>query len=378
MAIQICIIGGGIAGLTAAIAFRKKGIETLVFEAAPQLREIGAGIGLGANAIKAFRVLGIEQDIIELGRVLPAFSIRNHKGRQLTYTDSRRLSEKYGLDNFAIHRASLHTYLQSQLDPGTLHCGKKVTGIHPHKESITLFFEDGTSWQTRYLVVADGIHSLLRRKLIPGSEPRYSGYTCWRALIPESGIEPEHGFETWGPAGRFGVTPLKGELYWYACINAPRNSARYKAYTIQDLQRHFGSYHSPVPQLLACTPGDKLIWSDICDLEPVRHYAYGNMVFIGDAAHATTPNLGQGACQAIEDALILAEEWSRGAGADAFIRFEKRRLKRTRFIINNSRRIGSIAQLQNPLLIALRNTFMRMLPAAVSDRRFEKLYTVDF
>jgi len=379
MSAQISIIGGGIAGLTAALAFRRKGLEPLVFEAAPQLREIGAGIGLAANAIKAFKQLGIDSEVIGRGRILPAFSVRDQKGRRITYTDSKAVSEKYGLDNFAIHRAELHSCLLSQLDPATLFTGKKAIDAIQDGEGVTIHFEDGTTHHTRYLVVADGIHSRLRRKFIPGSGPRYSGYTCWRAVIDESGTGISEAFETWGRDGRFGLTPLKGQLYWYACLNAPPQSEKHCAFGVADLQEQFAGYHDPIPQVLAATTDDKLIWGDICDLEPVSRYAFGKVVFIGDAAHATTPNLGQGACQAVEDALVLAQEWERhGSGEEAFRHYEKRRLARTHFVVNNSRRIGRIAQLENPLLIALRNAFFRSLPASAGERQFKKLYSVDF
>ncbi|MBL0911635.1 MAG: FAD-dependent monooxygenase [Bacteroidia bacterium] len=379
MSAQISIIGGGIAGLTAALAFRRKGLEPLVFEAAPQFREIGAGIGLAANAIKAFEELGIAADVIERGRILPAFSVRDHKGRQITYTDSKIVSEKYGLDNFAIHRAGLHAYLLSQLDPVTLFSGKKAVDVTQDSGGVTIRFEDGSTQHTRYLVVADGIHSRLRKKLIPGSEPRYAGYTCWRAVIDDPGSGISEAFETWGRDGRFGLTPLKGQLYWYACLNAPQQSEKHRNFGVVDLQKQFAAYHDPIPEVLAATTDDKLIWSDICDLEPVKRFAFGNIVFIGDAAHATTPNLGQGACQAVEDALVLAQEWDRHAsGKEAFRSFEKRRLARTHFVVNNSRRIGRIAQLENRLLIALRNAFFRSLPASAAERSFKKLYTVDF
>src|SRR5690606_20169834 len=110
------------------------------------------------------------------------------------------------------------------------------------------------------------------------------------------------GSETWGSKGRFGMTPLVGnKIYWYACINATENNTQYKNYTVNDLRHNFASYHQPVAQILDGTKNEQLIWNDIIDIEPLQHLAFGPILLIGDAGHATTPNMGQGACQAIED-----------------------------------------------------------------------------
>jgi 2-polyprenyl-6-methoxyphenol hydroxylase-like FAD-dependent oxidoreductase len=186
--------------------------------------------------------------------------------------------------------------------------------------------------------------------------------------------------ETWGTDGRFGIVPLAGnKIYWFACINAGQNDPVLPQFKMTDLQRVFRHFHEPVVSILENTRDADLIWNDISDLKPIPHFAFGNVVLVGDAAHATTPNLGQGACQAIEDAVVLADELSRHSDpAEAFAAFERRRLRRTHFIVNTSRKLGTIAQLSQPWLAGLRNTFFRLLPESVNERQMRTLLEVDF
>jgi 2-polyprenyl-6-methoxyphenol hydroxylase-like FAD-dependent oxidoreductase len=290
------------------------------------------------------------------------------------------ISRKYGLHNFAIHRADLHEALLAELSPWQITTGKRAIGFEKNDREITLRFQDGSIATTEHLIVADGIHSPVRRQLLPDSAPRYAGYTCWRAVIDAGDLELSAATETWGTEGRFGIVPLEGNrIYWFACLNAAENDTRLSRYTVEDLQRHFGHYHTPVAEILSKTKDSDLIWNDIIDLKPIDRFAFGNILLIGDAAHATTPNLGQGACQAIEDAVVLADELKKNPVPEAAFRaFELRRLKRTRYIVNNSAVLGKIAQLSNPVLATARNTLFRLLPSSINERQMRTLYKVDF
>lgn len=377
---EITIIGAGIAGLTTAIALNEIGKKAVIFEAAQQVEAIGAGLGMGANAIMAFDRIGIKDVVIRHGRVLESFTVYDQKGKVITKADNNALTAKYGTNNFTIHRAELYKVLLSKLKKGQIVTGKQAVRFKQNPDSVTILFEDGSKFETRYLIAADGIHSHIRKTLIPDSKPRYSGYSCWRAVIENTNLSISESSETWGKNGRFGIVPLADKkLYWFACINGPENSDKFKNFSISSLKNHFRDFHAPIPQILLHTKDEHLLWNDICDIRPLNQFVFNNIVLIGDAAHATTPNLGQGACQAIEDAVILADEISKNSNLNlAFQMFEKRRLKRTRFIIETSQRIGKIAQTDNPLLIWLRNKLFRMLPKSINEKQLEKLYTVDF
>ena len=294
--------------------------------------------------------------------------------------DTQRLSSRYQQKNFTVHRADLHQYLLSELSSERIRLNKRFQRFEQTPNAVSLFFEGGTAFRCRYLIVADGVKSVARQQLLPEATPRYAGYTCWRATISQGIIGLPHGSETWGPKGRFGMTPLTGSrIYWYACINAPQNSGRHRHYTIDDLLQHFDSYHRPIPEILSNTSNDDLLWNDIIDIKPLKHFAYGNIVLIGDAAHATTPNMGQGACQALEDVAVLSQEIEHAGNVQhAFKNFEKRRLKRTEYITNTSARIGRVAQVAHPVMVAARNGLMRTIPTRWAQAPLKKLLEVDF
>ncbi len=376
----VAIIGGGIAGLTTAIAFCKAGYSPAIFEAAKTLKPAGAGLGLAANAINALDKLEIKNNVIGRGRILTSFTIKDEKDRTITYTDSQKVSREYGLDNFTIHRAALHEALLSEIPHGWLHTGKKCVDIRTDGATHQLLFKDGSTGEADYVILADGIHSPVRQKLVPGSAPRYAGYTCWRAVTDNSLLKIDNSYEIWGSKGRFGVVPLAGDqLYWFATVNSPANNARFKNFTPEDLNEWFRKYPAQTGKIIHSTPKNALIWNDIIDLKPVPRYALGKILLTGDAAHATTPNMGQGACQAIEDAAVLYDELLKGGDMeDIFQRFEKRRLTRTHFIINQSAQIGKVAQATHPLITGLRNAIFRSMPERLKDQQLKKLYCTDF
>ncbi len=377
---QFTILGGGIAGLCAGIALRNLGIKAAIFEASPEIKPVGAGLALAANAMKAFHHLGIADEVIRAGRQLKQFTIYDESGNPITLTDADALSQKHGISNFAIHRADLHRVLWSKLDADQIMTGKRSTGIETTADGYRITFDDNTTWDTQYVIAADGIHSPVRSQVAPDSRLRYAGYTCWRGIVDNTELQISETSETWGRNGRFGIVPLPGNrIYWFACKNAPPNDLALKQYKSEDIYAIFRKFHRPVGDIIRATKDENIIWNDICDLEPLRQYAFGNLVLIGDAAHATTPNMGQGACQAIEDAVFLAECLRKNSiVSHAFQVFEKMRLKRTHYIVRQSWRLGRIAQLENPFLAGVRNAVFRLLPRRINEMQLEKLYDVDF
>ena len=375
------ILGGGIGGLSLAIALTRRGYHVTVYEAAPEWRPVGAGLGLAGNAIKAFRAIGIDQDVLAMSRVLKKVAVRSQSGKALMVTDSEEVSRRFGVtNNFTIHRADLHQVLISQLQPGTVQLGKACIDIVQHEHGVTLEFKDGTRANHDFLIAADGIHSPVRKKLLPNSKTRYAGYTCWRGVtehIPQ-GLDMDETSETWGPGCRIGIVPMThGRIYWFACVNASENNAILKSLAPRELLTFFKNFHAPIPELVENTPANRVIWNDIIDLEPLTQFAFNRVVLMGDAAHATTPNMGQGACMAIEDAVVLANCLDANADPiEAFRSFEQKRIRRTTKVVNDSWQIGKMAQWDNPLLTTIRNFALPFLPQSVTDKQFKFIYDV--
>ena len=368
------IIGGGIAGLSTAIALKRIGIEVTVFEAAPEFQPVGAGIMLAANAMKAFAHLGIDDKISRAGRSFNSQAVLSQSGKTITRFQTDAITKDF--TNVAIHRGDLHQVLLEQLDPSQVFTGKRSTGIKSTHKGYVVSFADGTSVLAKYVIVAEGIHSTIRQSLLPEAEKRYSGYTCWRGIADNSELNITEPTETWGCNGRFGLVPLNDhQLYWFAVKNAPESSEEMKKYTLDDLLGNYKYYHRAIGQALKATPEKNILLNDIHDLNPIDRYAFGNVVLIGDAAHATTPNLGQGACQSVEDAVVLADCLLHDSLVqDAFQSFERKRLQRTHFIVNQSWQMGRIGQWTNPAAMWIRNCIIRSLPDAIALNTVKKVY----
>lgn len=368
--------------MCAAIALQQAGFEAEVYEAAPELKPVGAGVGLAANAMQGLQRLGVADEVVARGRQLEALTIFDERGGIISNMDTRPLSRKYGINNFVIHRPDLHDALAQRLQPGTLYLNKRCQRINQQGNQVQLYFTDGTTATADLLIAADGINSAIRQQLLPQRKPRYAGYTCWRGVIENPGvaINEKISAETWAPQGRVGIAPLKDDkVYWYACINAPQNSEQMRRTQPTDLAEHFADLPPAVPAILGATPPEQLIWGDIADLRPLKRFAYGRVLLLGDAAHATSPNMGQGACQAIEDAVVLGQCLQQEKSIErALIQYEQRRLARTAKVIRLSRLLGAVSQWENPVLRGLRKVTFGAMPTAVTQSQMEWLYQVDF
>ncbi|WP_199925716.1 FAD-dependent monooxygenase [Paenibacillus bouchesdurhonensis] len=377
------IVGAGIGGLCASIALRKVGVHTVLFDRRTEVHLGGAGLGLGANAVRALQMLGAGEELFRSGKTMSSIQIMTEQGKVLSTTHTAAISHKYGPDNVNIDRAKLlDILLRAAGDEHRIHTRKECVGFEQHAKGVRVWFKDGSFAEGDLLIAADGLRSIIRRKLLPRTEPQYAGYTCWRAVVPVNpsmaSFNPNIFTETWGRGGRLGLVPLANDwIYWFACLNALESDPRFAEYTAGDLARHFQHYHEPIPQVLSASREGTLLHHDIMFLPPIRRYAFGRVVLLGDAAHATTPNMGQGAGQAIEDAIILAGNLKRSQDVVAALeRYSKQRVKRTSSITRMSGRVGKVAQLDQPTAVSLRNALMPLLPDAIIAWQMKYLYRI--
>lgn len=368
------IIGGGIGGLSAGIALRRVGIQVKIYEQAPVLGNIGAGITLWPNAMKVLRKLGVASEIIKTGARLQYGKICTDRGATLSEMRSGELEERFGEPVVAIHRADLHRVLLSSLPEEVIRLDSVCSGFEQLKDGVTVHFADGQSERADLLIGADGIHSAIRKQLFPEVQLRYSGYTAWRGVV-ETDEDKSAGVtsESWGKGARFGRVPIgNNRVYWYATANMPEGRILAVSDRKEFLKQRFRGWHSPVEQLIEATPADAILHNDIHDFEPLEQWSRGRVTLLGDAAHATTPNMGQGACMAIESAVVLARCLSQKASPEESLRqYESERKPRTAWITRESRKIGRLGQLENPLARALRNLLVRLTPPVVLKKRLE-------
>lgn len=374
---DIAIIGGGIGGLAAAVGLHKIGIKAHVYEQADSFKPLGAGIGIGSNVMLALNKLGVSGDILRSGMALKEQRFLNGKFNEMNAIDFTLLKKRFGEENITIQRANLHEALYTAVDSDYFHFNKKLKHFEQTDEKVKLFFEDKTEIMVDYVIAADGIHSVFRQTILPSSTPKYAGYTCWRGITANRDDVTLHlSSEVWSKQGRFGFAPLhNGDVYWFACVNAKANDPTYQSWDKVDVARHFAHLSPVVERLIRETYDDYFLHHDIYDIKPLNTFVYNRVCLLGDAAHATTPNMGQGAGQSIEDAYELMVSLSNGLSVeDAFTHYEKRRVKKTKKVIKLSRQIGWAAQWDNPLLIAFRNTVFPIIPKSLLFWRLTFLF----
>ena len=316
------IVGGGIGGLATAVALDQRGWQVEVLERAPAFTEAGAGLSLWPNALRALDRLGLGDTV--RGRAVPTgqAGIRDAAGRWLSRSDTAELERRFG-PTALVHRADLLADLRAAVPGESLRSGITVRAVRPDG---TVRHSGGES-QADLVVGADGLRSVVRSSVWPDAPaPRYVGYTSWRLITPP--VPVGESCESWGRGERFGYARLPdGRVYCYAAANAPEGET---GDGLAGLRRRFGGWHDPIPALLAAADPDAVLHHDLYELPPLAVYASGRVALVGDAAHAMTPDLGQGACQALEDAVVLARTLASGQGLDAYNR-ERHPLRRPRW-----------------------------------------------
>jgi salicylate hydroxylase len=310
----IAIVGGGLAGLAAAAALARFGVEAEVFEAAPRLDEIGAGINVSPQAIKSLRAIGLGERIAAAANVAPGVLTRDmHTGAPLDYRDQTQAAARFGAPLCTFHRADLLDALAAGVDSSRVHLDHRLVGIREEPTSIELRFANGVSCAADLLIAADGVRSLLRRVLYGDDSPAYTGQMVWRALLPGGDVpadvlEPS-GHIQWLGAGRhFYAYYLRGRAVVNIVTQEDTEAWVEEGWSIPgDPDAMRASFPNPEPRLAALLGAVTYCSQWGLFIRPITgNWGRGRIQLVGDAAHAMLPNAGQAAAQAFEDAYILA------------------------------------------------------------------------
>lgn len=374
---KIVVLGAGIGGLTAALALSRRGRAVEVIESAPEIRAVGAGIWVPPNAMRVLDELGVGEAVRGAGIPLERITVMDHRERELMVVRGEELVARFGSRTISIRRASLHEILAAALPAGALKLGKECVGVSAKGERVVVELRDGAQHECDLLVAADGLRSVTRGAIFPRRDLRYSGQTCFRGISTMTLPAPiaRASAEVWGAGVRLGASPVgPRDVYWYTTVPLRAGSALANDEAMALLRERFAAFPRWVREIFEAVEPSHVIQTDLSDLEPGDDWVRGRVALLGDAAHATTPNLGQGAAMAIEDGFVLARELE-GAPIDEALRaYVEKRRARVRFIVTTSWRLGKVSEWTNPIACAARDFLMRSIPSGARARQLEDIY----
>lgn len=376
---KIAIVGAGIGGLTLAVALKKRGIDSHVLEVANEIKAVGAGIWMPPNAMNVLELLGLGEKIKSAGCELNQMDVRDNDYQLISRIDGDWLLGRYNSRILSIERTALHKSLAEVIGHNHILTGVRCEAVEQNASGVTIKTRS-TQMNFDCVIGADGIHSTVRQSFFPHRKLRYTGQTCFRGLIQHQSINETAGgaVELWGNGKRFGLSPVgNNKYYWYSTLLSESGLTLKKDEAASLLKEEFKDFPNYIKSIISSTeknPND-IIHTDLFDLAPEDLWVQNKIALLGDAAHATTPNLGQGAAMAIEDAYVLAEELSlANSPAEAFIKYNQRRKERVNFIVATSWKFGRMATTTNPFLNSFRNNTIRVMPKFVLQKQLDQIY----
>lgn len=372
---RVLVIGGGIGGLAAALALRRAGVEVEVSEEADEYAEVGAGLLLWPNATSNLWRLGLGEGISRAGRRIERLSRHTSGGRALSAIALESFERRFGSPTICVRRSDLVALLRSALPCSAVRMGRACASIRVNENRAIALFRDGSEAEADAVIGADGIDSVVRRSLLGDEKPVHSGHAAWRGVAETEPAPLARGdfYFAWGGGTQFGAASLgEGRTYWFATENSREGAAPTPP---ESLLSGWGSLPAA---LLATTPRESRLRHGLYDRIPIAPWGRGRATLLGDAAHPMTPHLGQGACQAIEDAAILAQCIAADPDVEtALRRYEARRFDRTARLVRLSRTLGSILQVESPAVNAALYLGTLLTPKWISRRSIARILEAD-
>jgi 2-polyprenyl-6-methoxyphenol hydroxylase-like FAD-dependent oxidoreductase len=365
---RFLVVGAGLAGLATAVGLQRRGHRVTIVEERTDTSS-GAGISIWPNALAALDELGLGDAVRDAGGRVTAGAVRWQDGSWLRTPAPERMVTALGEPLVVVRRSVLTTLLSDALADGTIESGVAATDVSAGPSGVRLALSDGTTRDADAVVGADGVGSVVARQLNGPLGRRYAGYTAWRGVAAHA-LDPLLSGETMGTGTEFGHVALGSEhTYWFATERGPEGRSAPNG-ELTYLQSKYGTWPAPIPDLLAATaPGD-VLRNDLYDRTAARHWARGPVVLVGDAAHPMRPHLGQGGCQGLEDAAILAHLVDRGPDpSSAFARFVAARRPRTTALARESRLIGQVVNLRPAFLSAAAMRASALVPESFVTRQ---------
>lgn len=380
--IRALVIGGGLGGLTAAIALRRAGVDAVVHEAAKSLQQIQVGVGMviWTNGIRALQRIGLGDRVSAVGTALDFLDLTTTNGRLLAHWPVGDVGRTAGGPSIALSRADLHRALAQELPADKLRLGAQCTGFTQDETGVTVRFADGAQERGDVLIGADGVRSRIRSELgLAGPDfPPYAGYTIWHSIIDfdsgQQSVKPGTFWLVFGCGSRFGFYRIDAKrVYWSGIGYVPAGGQDAADGRKREVLRRFAGWHAPIEAMIQATDEKAIHKVDIFGGKMLPSWGAGRVALLGDAAHPMTTNLGQGACMAIEDGLALGDAVGTGADRAAELRaYEARRLPRVAAMLQLAQRLNSSASLESAFRCWMRNQMIRLMFGRGLGREYEQ------
>lgn len=339
------VIGAGIGGMCTAIGLGRFGIETEVFEAVKEIKPVGAAISIWPNGVKCLNFLGMKEELRRLGGPMQSMAYKDFQaGNTLTQFSLDPLVADSGERPYPVARAELQAMLLDTYGREKVQFGKRVARVEQDDSGVTAFFEDGSEAHGDLLIACDGTHSVVRKYVLGRSvERRYAGYVNWNGLVEiDENIAPSRQWTTFvGEGKRVSLMPVaNNRFYFFFDVPLPAGLAEDRSTLRDDLTRYFQGWAAPVQQLIGQINPETTNRVEIHDIDPFPELVKGRIALLGDAAHSTTPDIGQGGCAAMEDAVVLATILQTNSLGieDALLRYQAKRVDRVKDLVLKARK----------------------------------------
>lgn len=358
---KVIIVGGGIGGLTAALAVQRAGMEVVVLERAKSVDDLslGAGVHLWSNALRALQSIGMAEAVADIGMQVTAHRYLTWKGQSLGHLRVDVVSAELGAPTVGVSRPKLHRTLLDALDDKVLRLGAECVGFEQNTLRVVARMADGGEEQGDVLIGADGIKSVVRQQLHGWTEPHYSGLTAWRGIcdFAHPRIPLQEMCIYWGPGARILHYHVSDQrLYWLALVKSPPRQIDPEGRRRAAVTERFRGWPRQIQAMLAATGEAAILRTDIVDRDPLKRWGWDRVSLLGDAAHPMTPDMAQGAGQAIEDAVSVGDALQRATDPVAGLRdYEQRRIDRANGFVKTSRIVNRMSLMETPIMCAVRN-----------------------
>lgn len=380
--LRAIVIGAGIGGLTAGIALRRVGIDATVFDRARDVNQIqvGTGIHMWPNAMKVLRELGVADEVEAAGARVERSPFSTWRGELLREMRIGDVGRKIGESTIGIRRADLHRILVDALDPSALALGREFARFEQDAGGVTVRFADGGEERADVLVGADGVNSAVRAQLLGAAAPKYDSLS-WLGIVDfEDESTPLDSLSViWGAGRGFVYFSVGGtKMSWIANVNVPSGTARSTVDPKASVLAAYRGWAHPIEALVNATDEGAIHGQEIFDRRPTKRWSEGRVSLLGDAAHPMIPMISQGACQAIEDAFVLARCLRAGNGvAEALAEYERLRISRTAGLQKRGRLLAAVGRWKTPLACAFRDKVFIKRLGPVAERLEEDTFAYD-